>query len=145
MVRRNQHGVTLIELLLTLAILTTIGALIWSVFIQGTKYSNNAVTRNQMQQEANLITTYLTRIHQTSNEYTIETTNTQIKIISKLDSNITTQIYNNSQFIYEVTADKTEDINPNEDDVSCIVIISAKNNHKNKVTLSTLLSRLKNE
>ena len=59
---KNQRGITLIELLLTISIISFVGVLIWSVFFQGTEYSNTAITNNQMQQEANIIMTKITKI-----------------------------------------------------------------------------------
>lgn len=55
MLKKNEAGLTLIELLLALSITTTIGILIWSIFFQGFNYSNKAMTKNQMQQEANMV------------------------------------------------------------------------------------------
>ena len=52
---KNQKGVTLIELLATITILSIIGVIIWNVFIQGTKYSNTAVTKNRLIQESNIV------------------------------------------------------------------------------------------
>lgn len=68
---KNQKGLTLIELLATITVLSIIGLIIWGVFIQGTQYFQNAMTKNQMQQEANIILERIKNIHQTSDSYTI--------------------------------------------------------------------------
>jgi Tfp pilus assembly protein PilE len=71
---RTQRGITLVEVLSVLTILSLIGTIIWSVFFQGLSFSKKAETKNMLQQEANLITTNLTKIHQTSTKYEIENT-----------------------------------------------------------------------
>lgn len=51
----NERGVTLIELLATLAIIGVIMALITSVFINGSKASERNTSNQRLQQEANYI------------------------------------------------------------------------------------------
>lgn len=77
---RNQNGLTLVEVLASLAVLSVIGLLLWNVFFQGISYSKKAATHTSLQQEANQISMKLTRIHQTSPSYEIVNNNCQLKV-----------------------------------------------------------------
>ena len=109
---KNQRGITLIELLLTISIISFVGVLIWSVFFQGTEYSNTAITNNQMQQEANIIMTKITKIHQTSDSYEINSPDA-CSLTIKDNVNGTTEIFEHSQFCISVKKDISNPINPN--------------------------------
>lgn len=63
---RNEKGITLIEVLLSLSIATIILGLVWSIFVQGIHFSKVVSDKTQLQQEANYIIRTLTKIHQTS-------------------------------------------------------------------------------
>lgn len=141
---KNERGLTVIEVLATLTILSIIGVVIWNAFFQGYNYSQTAVSKNSMQQEANLIITSLTRIHQTSTEYTISNPNKTIEVNS---SNGHTIKFENSQMEYTidlkghlttvkpttVEADKRIDIT---------ITINDKNDASNQVVVEATLSRL---
>ena len=100
----NQRGITLIELLATLAILSIVSILIWSIFFQGTNYSNKAMTKNQMQQEANIIITNLTKIHQTSDSYDIDSSKTCSFTVNDNDKGLT-EVFEHSQLSISVKKD----------------------------------------
>lgn len=154
---RNERGLTLVEVLLTLALLSVVSLLIWGVFFQGAKFSTKAVSKNQMQQEANAISTYLTRVHQTSDNYSIEIKDEQLVIIFTKDGDSLTQTFHTNHLTYNINAKKkkaneneisvnsAEKINPNEYDIRIIVTISDKNDANNNISIETVLSRLKNE
>ena len=69
---REEHGITLVEVLATLVILSIVGIGMWSAFFQGFEYSNKTISENLMIQEANILITNLTKIHQKTEEYEIE-------------------------------------------------------------------------
>ncbi|SDM79807.1 prepilin-type N-terminal cleavage/methylation domain-containing protein [Psychrobacillus sp. OK028] len=64
----NQSGLTLVELLASLAIFGVISVLMWNFFFQGLNNNERAITQNQLQQEANLIVNTIQEIH---TKYTI--------------------------------------------------------------------------
>lgn len=141
MVRRNQNGVTLIELLLTLTILTIVGAIIWGTLVQGSKYSNNAVTKNQMQQEANIIISRLTKIHQISESYNINSSGCKVTVVYKEKNNIeNTETFENQRLC--ISTSTIDNIKPNIRDVPLTIKIK-DNNSNNRVSIETVLSRLK--
>lgn len=141
MVKLNQYGITLIELLLTVAILSIVGGIVWGIFFQGVKYSNDAVTINQMQQESNIIITKLKEIHQTSEEYTIQSNN-GIITVTYTDKFGSTQviIFENSNF--DLASTQVNKTKPKETDTLFTVIVTDKKSDNSHST-STLLYRLK--
>ncbi|MCP1144173.1 PulJ/GspJ family protein [Lysinibacillus endophyticus] len=68
----NEKGITLMEVLATLVLLSIIGLIAWNVFFQGTKYSNIELKKTQMQQEVNYINSKLTDIHIRNETYQID-------------------------------------------------------------------------
>ncbi|MFC0270176.1 type II secretion system protein J [Metabacillus herbersteinensis] len=68
---QRQMGITLIELLAVLAIMSFLLILVGSMLINGLSYSNRAQANVLLQQEANLLVTTLDRIHKTQISYTI--------------------------------------------------------------------------
>lgn len=141
----KERGLTLVEVLLTLTLLSVVGLLIWGVFFQGAKFSSQAVSTNHMQQELNAVTTYLTRIHQTSKNYSIDFDDDHITVTSNSLKNgqSTTETFDNNHFIYDITMDQSGEIHPNEMDVLLTVTIRDKNDKQNYVSIETILSRLK--
>lgn len=128
MKRHSQYGLSLVELLATLAILSIIGVLVWGVFFQGTEYSNKAFTKNQMQQEANIIVAKLTKIHQThkpvSGNESYEILSTDGKITIKYNDkagNRKTEVIENSHHSYSTDS---VTVNPEiENEISLTVTI----------------------
>lgn len=145
--KNNEQGISLVEVLATLTILSIVGVLIWQVFFQGYKYSNDAVTKNTLTQEANVIVLKLTRIHQSNEEYTIKSSNGIIEFLDSNNNQITQ--YSSSKFTYSALlndyevnsqlvhpSDKTQNLNIE-------IRVTDKNNPSNKVSVKTLLYRLK--
>jgi prepilin-type N-terminal cleavage/methylation domain-containing protein len=150
--RNNERGMSLIEVLLTLTILSIVGTVIWQAFFQGYQYSNNAVSKNLLQQEANLVITNLTRVHQSLEEYTIKSSNGTIELLDSSNSQIAK--YTDIRFNYGVflNAPDTEPLEltnksviPSDkgQNLNIKVTIEEKNNSNNNVEVETLLYRLK--
>ncbi|WP_102345390.1 PulJ/GspJ family protein [Bacillus sp. Marseille-P3661] len=68
----KQTGITLIELLAALAILSVLISLTFGVLINGINYSKTAETNVLLQQDANYIFSFLTTQHETQSSYTIQ-------------------------------------------------------------------------
>lgn len=142
LLNRNQRGLTLIELLVTISILSFIGVIIWSVFFQGYRFSQKSISKNTIQQEANLLITNLKKLHQTSKGYDISSLNCTVTVnVTKQDE--TTQTYEFNHPNLCISLDRTGPIDPDEEDVNLTVTIYEKNDINNKVEIDTILYRLK--
>ena len=144
---KNQTGITLLETLLTIAILFIVGVLIWSTYHQGIKFSNQAISKNQIQQEANLVITNLTMIHQTSTEYTIESDNScTFTIVATKKTG--TEVYKaeNSSLCLKASYSDPVRVDPlTTNNIFPInLTISDKNDSSNYIVVEIILSRLKN-
>jgi type II secretory pathway pseudopilin PulG len=146
---RTERGITLVEVLATVTILSIIGITIWQVFFQGYNFSQKSVTKNMLQQESNIVLSSLTRIHQTEEEYKIISADCKISVLDKNAKEIA--LFTHSQYCFraENPIDFTElppDLHkPSKEghDLDLIVRVSDKSNTTNYVAVRTLLYRLK--
>jgi prepilin-type N-terminal cleavage/methylation domain-containing protein len=146
---RNERGVTLVEVLATLTILSIISVTTWQIFFQGYKFSQESVTKNMLQQESNIVLSNLTRIHQTTEKYKLISSDCKITVLDKNDDEL--QLFSHSLFCYkaENPIDNLElpptVLEPSKTghDLELVVRVSEKNNLRNSVAVKTLLYRLK--
>ena len=154
--KRTENGFTLIEVLVTLSILSFVGIIAWSVFFQGYNFSQKAISKNAMIQETNLLITNLKKVHQTLIEYEIKSENCEIKVTNLKTSPKQTQIFNHPAICFKIleinagpgSGPKT--VKPNNklndgslNDVSLKINASDKNNPQNSITQDTFLYRMK--
>lgn len=140
---RNEQGLTIVESLAALTILSFIGLIIWNVFFQGYNFSKDAVSKNAMQQEANIIIANLNRIHQTAATYEISVPeNGTVEVtVTERDHSTRKVLFKNDHLLIQTS--KMGEINPKIDDIDLIITIKDKNNPDNFVEVETLLYRLK--
>ncbi|MDR7077910.1 prepilin-type N-terminal cleavage/methylation domain-containing protein [Neobacillus niacini] len=153
--KRGNHGLTLIEVLATLTILSIVGVIIWSVFFQGYKFSKESISKNFMIQETNILITNLKRIHQTSENYRIENDDGKINVY--IDGKTSPDVFAPPQMRYEVVVKikkKDDDsapaiigssdlIVPNDYDVYLEVLTSENGKRENNISIDTFLYRLR--
>lgn len=162
----TERGLSLVEILVTLAILSIAGTIMWSIFFQGSKISQTMVTKNSLQQEANLVVTRLTKIHQTSEDYRITAIPTDITNCKgiKISSNKPNtppstppkeDLFNNDGMCYSFLKPLQIDNSPSAEDpygfkfepsihdYSMTLTISEKTNSDNSVSINVFLYRLK--
>jgi len=131
----NEKGVTLIELLAALALVSIIAVLAMTTFNIGVKYNVTETKKTTMQQESNLIVSTLMNVHRTEKCYEIEnTTTTAITMKIYDDEQCTTtpsrQIeFSQNQFTYELNLETgtPEKINPQETNYSLTLTIKDNN------------------
>jgi prepilin-type N-terminal cleavage/methylation domain-containing protein len=158
---RDERGLTLVEVLATLTILSIVSIIIWSVFFQGFNISQKAISKNLIIQETNILISNLTKIHQTSIKYEIMssgTNNCEITVTSKKRDKIQnidviqpTRIFSHSEICFELVIDiknKKDGSDPNliepyDNDVSLTITASDKKNPDNKVAMDSYLYRIK--
>ncbi|WP_312471001.1 type II secretion system protein [Neobacillus sp.] len=147
---QDERGLTLVEVLATLTILSIVSVIIWSVFFQGYKFSQKAISKNQMQQQTNLLITNLLKIHQSAKAYNIINTNSNCEItvtITNKDNSTRTEIFNhpNMCFKFEIKNAISNPVFPNKvgNDVRLKLTTSDKNDPNNKIIINTFLYRVK--
>ena len=139
---QNERGLTLIEVLATITILSVIGVVIWNVFFQGLYYSDKAVTQNTMQQESNYVSMKLSRIHQTSKEYALISSDCAIKVnyINKNNESLE-ETFKEPKLC--LSTNFSGRVNPNKEDLSLTISIQDKAKASNNFYLETVFYRLK--
>ncbi|PAE42197.1 prepilin-type N-terminal cleavage/methylation domain-containing protein [Bacillus sp. 7884-1] len=153
---RDERGLTLVEVLATLTILSIVSLIIWSIFFQGINFSKKATSKNVMIQESNIVISNLTTLHRGKNKYEITSTGTnncEITVTTDIsNTEKQTQTFTHPQMCFEFTSDiknkkvgapEPNKIDPNENDVSLTLTIKDNNDPTNKVTTSTYLYRMK--
>ncbi|MFC7685220.1 PilW family protein [Ureibacillus sp. GCM10028918] len=98
----NQRGLTLIELLATVVVLSIVVAIVSSILFNGLKLSNKVENKAKLQQEANYVTTILKEQHQYGEKYEIRLNAEGKIILTNLNTNKTTTIGNDS-FTYVIS------------------------------------------
>ncbi len=99
---KNETGLTLIEVLATLTILSIVSVIIYNVFSNGLRYSSQAEDTVLIQQEANYLLTLLKEQHENAaNDYTVTVENNQNTVI--LNKGRTNDMdVTNSQYLYQI-------------------------------------------
>ncbi|SFB16370.1 MULTISPECIES: type II secretion system protein [unclassified Bacillus (in: firmicutes)] len=86
---KNQKGITLIEVLATLAILSLVSTLIYGVFIGSQQNFKRISTKTSLSQEANLIVATIKNYHTKNNKYILSLdSSTQKASIGTTSANI---------------------------------------------------------
>ena len=149
LVNRDEGGITLVEVLATLTILSLISVSIWSVFFQGYNYSQKALSKNFMLQESNILFTNLKKTHQTLIKYDIKSENCAIKVTNHTVTPPHEQIFNQPNICFtileinNVKGSGPNSIEPNKNDVSLKILASDKKNPSNSINIDTFLYRVK--
>lgn len=152
---KNQSGITLIEVLATITILSIVSIIIYNVFFNGLQYSSQAKDTVSIQQEANYLLTILKEQHENAeNNYTVTVENEQKTII--INKNLPTEIdATNPQYLYQICdMDDTTKSCDEQNATDLTITKTTKNNFYVKITLinknnpnltyeiKTILSRL---
>ncbi|MBS4215469.1 prepilin-type N-terminal cleavage/methylation domain-containing protein [Neobacillus rhizophilus] len=140
--KRGEQGLTLVEVLATLVILSIISISIWSVFFQGYNYSKKAISKNSMIQEANLLITELTSIHQSSDKYVFESLDCKITVT--VDDKLPSKVFEHQNLCYKTNISSiTIFPKQNGGNLQLTITIYEKNNPRNEVSVSSKLYRIK--
>lgn len=145
----NERGLTLVEALVTLTLLSIVGIIIWSIFFQGYTFSQKAISKNFMHQETNILVAELTNLHRTTEQYEITNTDSNctitVKYISKNDTTNTekTKVFSHSNMCFKFENAVTNPVKPNEGNLRLELITSDKNIPGNNITIDTFLYRMK--
>ena len=134
----NEKGITLVELLAALALVSIVAVLAMTTFNIGVKYNVTETTKTKMQQESNLIVSTLMNVHRTEKCYKIY--NTSSIIIEIYNNDLCTgtdnrQIkFDQSQFNYQSILETGTPVNINPEDTNysiTLTIQDIKSSHEN--------------
>lgn len=78
--KMNQKGITLVELIVVLALVSVITAIAWTALVIGFKHTVIETSKTQLQQEANLVITKITNEHQRNDFYYLAMNAGQLEI-----------------------------------------------------------------
>lgn len=79
-IKRNERGMTLVEVLATLALVTLVTGLIWTTISISSRSNIIETNKLRLQQEGNYISTEILRIHRTCKEYEVVITSNTISV-----------------------------------------------------------------
>lgn len=146
---KNERGMTLIEILATLILISIICVAIWSTISIVTKNNVGEVTSLRLQQEANYIITSLQQVHRKCANYNLSITSTKVEVSECKDSSgnglpsfnsIVSEGYQYSPNIDDMEVESsTDDI-----DLSPL-IVTDQLNKKREVKIKTVISRIKTQ
>ncbi|WP_153732688.1 PulJ/GspJ family protein [Sporosarcina obsidiansis] len=146
--KNNEGGMTLIEVLATLVLLSLISGIIWSAILISTKFNIAENSTLHLQQESNYIIAELQRIHRKCDSYTIAITKNAIEVSECKND----KLENLPEYIgvisqgYEYGPEITEIVTPAKDDLRINNLIltdtlNSERNRKRHVEVSTVISR----
>ena len=141
---QNQSGLSLTEVLATIVLLSIVTILAWSIFFEGAQFSNKAITKNQMQQEANVILSQLSKVHKITNYYKVDINPCSFSLEYTLNSRVKKEVFDNSNLCIKLLNVPSE-VNPKKTDINLELIIEDINDPTNNLKVSSLLYRLKEE
>ncbi|PKG21680.1 PilW family protein [Niallia nealsonii] len=149
---QNSKGLTLIELLAAVSLSAIILLLAYQFLFQGFQFSKTVTDKTLLQQEANYIMVNLTKIHQSSDSYTIAFDQNPNANYIKVEGKKTIT-FKNDHFFYELKTSTSnnskiytknkETFYPKLTDVSIELTIYNKKNPKLSYSSKTILSRIK--
>jgi len=141
---KNEKGITLIELLAALVLFGIFSTIIWAFFFQSTEANNIELTKNNLQQEANLIISTIQEVHKKSNSYTVILSEDSLEIDS---DTLGTYLFNKPDITYEMVSttsiNSRETIHPKEKDFTITLIVTSKEFVNMQTTIHTVFSRIK--
>lgn len=148
---KNEKGLTLVELLATLALLSIVTILIWNVFLQGANHSNKETTKNLLTQEMYNVQFNLRKIHQTSDKYIISFPS---PCSIKIENATNTIIFDSNKICYVIQESDGSNfalvnswIYPKtaHNNIKFKLTLEDTQNENNKINSHTILSRLEEQ
>ncbi|WP_372869636.1 PulJ/GspJ family protein [Planomicrobium okeanokoites] len=151
----NQKGITLVELVAALALVSIIATIAWSALTIGMKHGAAETNKTIMQQEANVMISSLMAAHRGSEKYSIIFEDDQLKVdyCDKMSvcgvREISTKYNFTGSKVNGVNVDTSSgtqiifaDLTPEKEHTKITLKITDLNNAKRTLTIDTTLSRL---
>jgi len=141
-VKKNESGITLVELLATLSLLSIVVVLIWTTFFITTKHNVTETSKLRLQQEANYILTEIQQQHRHLDCYELEIEENKIKLLNCEEPSALIKVISSG---YKYGVYSSSQIYPKKEDLPFTLIISDPINNKQKVTVETTITRFKSD
>ena len=143
MKKSKESGVTLVELLAVLVLISLVTGIIWTTLTISVKHNNIETSKLQLQQEANFIITKLQQIHREKECYRLVIEKSEIRILNcEADDVIFNEVIT-SDFQYSPLMN--EEYKPKKQNVDFNLLVSDPNNKKLTVSVPTKITRYKSE
>ena len=143
---QNEKGVTLIELLAAITIFGIFSTIIWAFFFQSFQTNNVEMTKNSLQQEANLIINTLQEVHRKSESYLI-VIDADFKTLEITPDSEASYLFNKSGVLYEISSTNSfesgDRIYPNNFDFPMTLILTSSENNNLQIKIQTIFSKIK--
>ncbi len=143
---QNEKGVTLIELLAALTIFGIFSTIVWAFFFQSFQANNVEMTKNSLQQEANLIINTLQEVHRNSESYLI-VIDDDFKTLEITPDSEASYLFNKSGVLYEIFSTNSfesgDRIYPNNFDFPMTLILTSSENNNLQIKIQTVFSKIK--
>ncbi|MEK5069477.1 PilW family protein [Sporosarcina sp. FSL K6-1508] len=140
---KNEKGVTLIELLAVLVLVTMVGTLIMTTFFIANRFNVTETKKMKMQQEANYIITAVLQKHRTVDEcYNLNVSDTGEKIIFSICDEPGTEVIIAENFKYKLSELENR-VRPKDGDLSTTLTVSDPENENLSVSVNTIFQRYK--
>ncbi|MBT2569184.1 type II secretion system protein [Planococcus sp. ISL-110] len=153
--KKNQKGVTLIEVLTALVLVSVIAVVAWTSLSIGFKHTAVETRKTLIQQDANLIISTLTGVHRQSASYSLIFEANKLKVVSCVDAvacndNVIEKSYDftgtmvNNIVIdsHDSVPDVISDLEPEKNHTVVKLVLTDLNNPKNTITVETTLTRI---
>ena len=153
--KKNQKGITLVEVLAAIALVSVIAVIAWTSLSIGVKHTAVETRKTQIQQDANLIISTLTGVHRQSASYSLTFEGNEIKVTSCSDAltcddavieasyDFTGTMVNNTVIdSHDSSPDVITDLEPKKNHVMLKLVLTDLNNPKNTITVETALTRI---
>lgn len=145
---KNEKGVTLIELLAVLVLVTLIATLIMTTFTISFKYNVSETKKVKMQQEANYIVSLILQEHRTTEAYQLEITSDRKLVFKECENEEGFLVCEDeckiigNDFYYSLS-NNPGIIHPKIKDYSTTLTVEDPANNKLKVAVETNFTRYK--
>lgn len=140
-VKKNEAGMTLVEALATLTILSVVVVVLWTTFSITAKHSILETTKLQLQQEANYILTEIQHQHRQLECYQLDIREDRVQLFNCNENPELVKVISKD---YKYKEYKSGEIKPKEGNLTfTLTVKDSKENSKLNVEIETNISRYK--
>jgi len=144
-VRKNESGMTLVEVLATLTLLSMVTLLIWTAFFISSKHNIAETTKVHLQQEANYILTKLQQQHRHLDCYQLKIGEDKVELVNCDGQPEFNEIISSDYKYGPFISDEIEPKTRFGDLTIKLIVKDPKENSKLKVEVESIISRYQSD